>query len=104
MTTVDQWFAVLRRSTESLPLRMRWGSNDGVGRAGVGGLSTSGGDLRGPGVSLGRILQGPSIEPFLGGVSSEGCMDAPLGKEEKWDFWNQRIEGVPKIHCLPCTW
>ena len=37
------------------------------------------GHLRGPGVRLGRILGGLSIEPFLGegGVRPEGSIDPP---------------------------
>ena len=34
------------------------------------------GHLRGPGVSLGRSLGGPSIEPFLGG-SSQSAVSTP---------------------------
>ena len=35
------------------------------------------GHLRGPGVSLGRILGGPSIEPFWGWASSQGAVSTP---------------------------
>ena len=35
------------------------------------------GHLRGSGLSLGRTSGGPSIEPVLGGVSPEGCIEHP---------------------------
>ena len=41
------------------------------------------GHLRGPGVSLGRILGVPSIEPFLGeGGSSQGALSASPSSTE----------------------
>ena len=46
------------------------------------------GHLRDPGVSLGRILGGPSIGPFLGygGVYPEGCIDPPPSETKAhWD-------------------
>ena len=33
-----------------------------------------------------------------------GDPDPKIGKKRKWDFWNQRVEGVQKSHHLPYIW
>ena len=63
------------------------------------------GHPRGPGVSLGRILGGLSIEPFLrmGGSSPRGCIDPrkpthPMGNGSvhlSWEGPLGRVDGLP---------
>ena len=51
--------------------------------------------LRGPGVSLGRILGGASIEPLLGGGSSQGALSISPPLQLKARLPQQRPPGAP---------
>ena len=67
------------------------------------------GHLRGPGVSLGRILGVPSIEPFGGGVGPEGSIDPPSPPPRKRKpslpsstRINSRFGGFSFERLMPC--
>ena len=73
----------------------------GDGPFGVGGISTPRGERR-----VDTALWAPKRAQLTGpqNPTETDPRQRSLGKKQKWDFGNQRVEGAQKSHHLPCIW